>query len=382
MTKSRASAPADPSGTDSSPTRILPRLSSAGNQRVLVDWLQQQDQYEALSDDYADLSDSDFDVVIVDDQSLCEYATEIRARKEATNVFLPVLLVQSDTAADTLGLDRRTETGTTGPVGQVVDEILTTPIAIAELRSRLTTLTRIRDQSLALEHKTDQLLLLNRVTHHDIQNEMNVLMGFTASLKEQMDDASAETCQRVLDSGQNVVDLMRVVREFGEILETSGEPDLAATDLTDVLTDQITEHRSTFDGAEFVVTGGVPQVDVRANELLASVFRNPLKNAVQHNDADTPRVEITVEDDDETVTVTIADNGPGIPPDQRDAVLGRADQGLDHPAAGLGLYLVDTLVDQYGGTLQITDGTLTGTAIEVELPREPATGVSGADRDC
>lgn len=379
ITESSESAHADASETEASTTRIMPILSSTGNQRVLVNWLQQQDQYEALSHDHAGVPDSDFELVIIDDQSLREHGTALRERKEDTEAFLPVLLVRSDTAANTLDLHDRTETETEGAVGQVVDEILTTPIAIAELRRRLTTLTQIRDQSLALERKSDQLLLMNRVMHHDVQNEMNVLMGLTATLETHTDDAGAEICQRVLDSGQNVVDLMRVVREFGEILETAGEPDLQAISLADVLTEQLTNHRSTFNEAEFVVTSEFPRVDVRANELLGSVFRNLLKNAVQHNDADTPRVEITIQDGDETVTITIADNGPGIPPDRRDAVLGRTEQGLDHPAAGLGLYLVDTLVDQYGGTLQITDGTLSGVAIEIEIPKEATPEVGEVD---
>jgi signal transduction histidine kinase len=380
VTEGSGSVAAGSSGTESSPTRIVPVLSSTGNQRVLVDWLQQQSQYEALSDGHPGLPDSDFDMVIIDDRSLREFDAEIRERKANTEAFLPVLLVRPDAAVDTLGFREQaqtaSETETDGTVWQVVDEILTAPIAIAELRRRLTTLTRIRAQSLALERKTDQLLLLNRVTHHDIQNEMNLLMGLTASLEAHTDDAGAEICQRVLDSSQNVVDLMRVVREFGEILETDGKPDPQAINLADVLTDQLTKHRSTFDGAEFVVTGEIPRVQVCANDLLASVFRNLLKNAVQHNDADTPRVEITVQDDDRTVTVTIADNGPGIAPDQRDAVLCRTERGLDHPAAGIGLYLVETLVDQYGGTLRLTDSELTGVAVEVELLKESATGAS------
>jgi K+-sensing histidine kinase KdpD len=69
-------------------------------------------------------------------------------------------------------------------------------------------------------------------------------------------------------------------------------------------------------------------------------------------------------------------DGAGIPSDQRDAVLGRTDQGLEQPAAGLGLSLVNTLFNQYGGTLQINDVDLGGVAIEVELSEEPPTGVS------
>jgi hypothetical protein len=94
----------------------------------------------------------------------------------------------------------------------------------------------------------------------------------------------------------------------------------------DVLTERLTGHRSTFDEREFVVTGELPRVDVRANELLGSVFGKLVEHAVQHTDAGTPRVEIPVRDDERTVTITAVDNGPDIPPDQRDAVLGRVEQ--------------------------------------------------------
>jgi len=371
--------PADRLGTESSPVRILPILSHTGNQRVLANWVQTQEQYEIVSEDHAEFSAADFDIAILDDHSLREYDTEIRERKANSEAVLPVLLVSSDTAANTLDTPDRTETEPS--LRKIVDEILATPIDIAELRSRLDSLARIRAQSIALERKTDQLLLLNRITRHDIRNEMTVVIGWTEQLEDHTDDAGDQIRQRVLDSGQHVVGLTKAVREFIETLQTAGDPDLRAVDLADVVTDELAKRRETFEAAEFVADGEIPRVDVRANDLLASVFRNVLNNAVQHNDSETPHVEIAVVDRAETVVITIADDGPGIPPDQRDAVLGRTDRGLDHPAAGLGLYLVDTLVTQYGGTLRIGDAELGGVAIEIELLKEPTTGTTKTDHD-
>ncbi|WP_166035674.1 sensor histidine kinase [Halorussus pelagicus] len=371
--------PADRLGTESSPVRILPILSHTGNQRVLANWVQTQEQYEIVSGDHAELSAAEFDIAILDEHSLREYDTEIRGRKADAETVLPVLLVSSDTPANTLDTPDRTEIEPS--LRQIVDEILATPIDIAELRSRLDSLARIRAQSIALERKTNQLLLLNRITRHDIRNEMNVVIGWTEQLADHTDDAGDQIRQRVLDSGQHVVGLTKAVREFIETLKTAGEPDLQAVDLTDVVTDELTKRRETFEAADFVIDGEIPPVDVRANDLLASVFRNVLNNAVQHNNSETPRVEIGVVDGPERVAITIADDGPGIPPDQRDAVLGRTDRGLDHPAAGLGLYLVDTLVTKYGGTLRIGDAELGGVAVEIELLKEPTTGTTKTDHD-
>jgi len=199
---------------------------------------------------------------------------------------------------------------------------------------------------------------------------MNVISGWTDQLADHTDDAGEEIRQRILDSSQHVVDLTKAVREFVDTLQSAGDPDLQAVNLSRVVSEELTKRRSTFNDADFSVQGDIPDVHVRADDLLASVFRNLLNNAVQHNRSDTPRVDITVDEHDETVVTTVADNGPGIPQAHRDAVLGRTEQGLDHPAAGLGLYLVDTLVTQYGGTVQITDAELGGARIGIELQKK------------
>jgi signal transduction histidine kinase len=375
-TDSPASVTADGPGPATGPARVVPILSHVGNQRVLVDWLQRQDDYEIVAADAAALSAAD--IVILDEQSLREFHTEIREREADDDALVPVLLVGSDTGVDRL--DSREETETELAVSQLVDEVLKTPIDTVQLRNRLATLRRIRSQSIALQNKTDQLLLLNRITRHDIRNDMNVIIGWTERLGDHTDDQGDQIRQRILHSSQHVVDLTKAVREFVETLQAAGDPDLDAVALDHVVSDELAKRRPTFDDVEFVVDGEIPRVTVDANELLSSVFRNVLNNAVQHNDSDVPRVEIAVEERAATVAIEIADNGPGIPPDQRDGVLGRTDQGLDHPAAGLGLYLVDTLVTQYGGTLRIGEADLGGASIEIELPKAPLTGETTDDK--
>lgn len=361
---------ADLPGTASSPARVVPALSHGGNHRVLVDWIRQQERYEIVPDDHTGLPDAEFDIVMIDEHSLREHETQVRERKADAEAILPVLLVSADSS------DSRSDTG-----AELVDEILTTPIETAELRSRLDTLTRIRAQSITLQRKTDQLLLLNRITRHDIQNEMNLVILWAEQLADHTDEAGDQIRERIVDSGRHVVDLTEVVRESIQALQTADEPELRAVSLDDVLTDELTKQRSNFDAAEFLVVGEMPRVDVCANDLLTSVFRNVLHNAVQHNDAPAPRVEVTVVERDGMITVTVADNGPGIPPDRRDAVLGRTDEGLDHPAAGLGFYLVDTLVGQYGGTLGIGESDAGGATVDIALPKtapEPEEAADGA----
>lgn len=111
----------------------------------------------------------------------------------------------------------------------------------------------------------------------------------------------------------------------------------------------------------------IPAVNVVGNDLLGAVFRNLLNNAVQHNDCDNPVVALDFEVTDD-VSVRIGDNGPGIPDDRKEAIFGKGEQALESYGTGLGLSLVQTLVNQFDGDVSVADSDPAGTVFTVTLP--------------
>ncbi|MEX0688767.1 MAG: HAMP domain-containing sensor histidine kinase [Pirellulales bacterium] len=117
-----------------------------------------------------------------------------------------------------------------------------------------------------------------------------------------------------------------------------------------------------------------PELKVRGREAdIEIVFRNLLDNAVKYSLPE-PRVEVTAAVERSTVTVRVADNGPGIPLTQRHAVFRRfvrlgSELERSTPGTGLGLFLVRSLVKQLRGKVT-AKGRLTGqgSVFEVELP--------------
>jgi signal transduction histidine kinase len=67
--------------------------------------------------------------------------------------------------------------------------------------------------------------------------------------------------------------------------------------------------------------------------------------------------------------MTVSDDGPGLPPDQR-AKLGKRGLRLDEtkPGSGLGLSIVTDLAQQYRGVLKLGEGELGGLEARLELP--------------
>jgi signal transduction histidine kinase len=104
---------------------------------------------------------------------------------------------------------------------------------------------------------------------------------------------------------------------------------------------------------------------------LASVVRNLLDNAARHT-ASSVTVAATARDN--TVIITVDDDGPGIPPADRERVFqrftrleparSRSDGGV-----GLGLAVVDRVVRHHSGSVEVTDSPAGGARLQVVFPR-------------
>ncbi len=107
---------------------------------------------------------------------------------------------------------------------------------------------------------------------------------------------------------------------------------------------------------------------------LEILFRNLIDNAVKYGGSP-PKVEVGVQDaGDDRVIVTIADNGAGIPANQRRKIFGRFirlgnELERKSPGTGLGLYLVRNVVNSLGGSIRIRSRENDpGTEFQVTLP--------------
>jgi len=210
---------------------------------------------------------------------------------------------------------------------------------------------------------------LNRVLRHDIRNDMGIILGWGELLESHVDDEGEDTLERIMSAASHVVELTEIAREYAETIASDTEMEVEPVSLRDTLVHEIELRREFFPEADFNVVGDVPDVEVLANKMLSSVFRNLLNNAVQHNDKDEPVVEIRAEVTEESATVHIADNGPGVPSGIRDSLFEDGQKGINSSGTGMGLYLTKTLLDQYDGAIQVTENDPTGAEFHVELVR-------------
>jgi signal transduction histidine kinase len=225
-------------------------------------------------------------------------------------------------------------------------------------------------QERELRQRNRELAVLNQIVRHDIRNDVSVITGWGTTLEDYVEPGGEEYLSRVIDAADHITQLTETVGDFLKILDGEQDAELRPSDPVRVLRAEIEKARATHSEAEFTIEGEVPDgVTVEANQLLSSVFRNLLNNAVTHNTEDTPQVAISLEVAGDTVQVAVADNGLGIPDDRKETVFGRGQMGLESPGSGIGLHLVDTLVDIYGGEVWVEDNEPTGSVFRIELPR-------------
>ena len=220
----------------------------------------------------------------------------------------------------------------------------------------------------AIEDEQAKLDFLNQLLRHNILNGMQIILGRVDFLVESVPESERRHLRTIRDRSNEIVRLINGVRAMNMSSFDDTSESLQPTDLSDVLATEVDLARRDFDQAEFSLD--LPDdVVVMADDFLQELFANLLANAVQHNDSDTPRVTVSATDTAEAVVVRIADNGPGIPDDEKEAMLTWNRKGSESTGTGLGLAIADTLARSYDGSLWLEDNDPRGTVLNVELPR-------------
>ena len=125
-------------------------------------------------------------------------------------------------------------------------------------------------------------------------------------------------------------------------------------------------------GSSGTELGTVAEGAIEADpEQLTQVVRNLLANAHRHAGPE-GRVELSASGEGGRLTVFVDDDGPGIPPAERERVFDRfqrseASRARNSGGSGLGLAIARSIVERHGGRIWIEDSPLGGARVAFEL---------------
>ncbi len=212
-----------------------------------------------------------------------------------------------------------------------------------------------------------QLKILDRVLRHNVRNEMSVITGNAQIIEQTGGEDVTSYAANIRSTADRLLDTVTKERDIVDVLRK----DLSRTtvDLDEVIGRRVDRLRA--DHPDVAVTVETPdEVRVKALESIDRAIEELFENAIEHNDARTPRVRVRVEDVDGHYRLEISDNGPGIPEEEVGVLTAAQIQPLYH-GSGLGLWLVNWIVEESGGSLSFGDGNLGGSSVTMRLPKGP-----------
>ena len=159
--------------------------------------------------------------------------------------------------------------------------------------------------------------------------------------------------------------------EFASASGLSGPS--TAVDLEAMVT-RIAEESTEGTRMRFAIRGAWP-VLTTAVAPLDIILRNLVRNAVQHHDTGSGAINIAANVVDDRLEISVADDGPGIPPDQHEVIFTPTVRCSEHGAAttGLGLAFVRRAASSVGGNVIVHSDPeqACGTTFTVQWPMRP-----------
>jgi PAS domain S-box-containing protein len=252
-------------------------------------------------------------------------------------------------------------------------------------------ITERKERERELQRHNERLEKLVSTVSHDLRNPLTVAKGRLQLARTECDsddlDSASASIDRTLELVDELLTLARQAKDLGDVEAVDLQ---AAVDRCwgNVATADATLH------VELDRTERIRADPSRLGQLLENLIRNAVEHgstrsrsrasedSVEHGSTDSrPAADDSVEhgatDDDERgdndVTVTVgdldggfyvADDGPGIPADEREQVC-TAGYSTDDDGAGFGLSIVRDVVSAHGWTLSITDSASGGARFEI-----------------
>ena len=239
-------------------------------------------------------------------------------------------------------------------------------------------LSKIEDAFAARKLSEDKLRRFVADASHELRTPLTAIRGF-AELHRQgaMEGAekSAEVIRRIEDEskrmGSLVEDLLSLAR-----LDQAKPIVQSPVDVNQIVNDVIAASSAIFPHQIITALSPTSEVFILGNsEKIHQAVSNLVINACTYSD-DGSKIEITTQELENQILISVKDNGPGLSADQRERVFERfyrADTSRvrhGQQGSGLGLSIVDAIMQAHGGSVSVKSELGKGSEFILAFPIE------------
>lgn len=214
---------------------------------------------------------------------------------------------------------------------------------------------------------------------HELRTPLSIMRS-EAEITLRDGDAQIEDLRAGLDRvvrlselmGEMIDDMLHLARAEEPMLQTSIEPVDAVAAVRQSIDDF---HRVIeADGGSIVLSHAPATLIVEGDEMrLKQVMRIVVDNAVCYS-TEAPKVDVSIEVEEEHALITITDHGDGIPSEDIPFLFQRFRRGSKQTGSGqgLGLSIARSITEAMGGTISLRSKINVGTIVTIRLPLMPA----------
>lgn len=198
-----------------------------------------------------------------------------------------------------------------------------------------------------LEDAYNDASLYLEIMLHDIKNANAAILGYSRHLREIYHPEGLQYADKVLWHTHHITDILNNVTTIRRITEVPGE--MTPIHLDALIGAEISQYPDA--DISFRKTGCY----VWADSLLSDVFANLIRNSIKYGGPGV-RIWISGEESDHEITISIEDDGPGIPDEKKSRIFSYFQENLNESGGrGLGLHITRLLVRRYGGKIRPED---------------------------
>jgi PAS domain S-box-containing protein len=212
---------------------------------------------------------------------------------------------------------------------------------------------------------------------HDFRTPITAMKGFTELVRDAPEEMREDFLHRIDANADRLMQMMKDLVSYATAhsVSTTNRPELF--DLAELARQTVPTMGSSYELARVVLPDRVALVHADKASL-ERVLINLVGNALKYSAAGPVVVDVGHADD--RVRLTVSDQGRGIAPGDVGQIFEEFERGslaTDDGGTGLGLASVKSLVEEQGGTVELTSVVGEGTTVTVDLPAPAGGSVGG-----
>ncbi|MGM1030355.1 MAG: sensor histidine kinase [Actinomycetota bacterium] len=247
--------------------------------------------------------------------------------------------------------------------------------ALALLARQVIDVLELRRITRELGRSNEQLAHFAGQVSHDLRNPLTALVGFLELAADSPELADAPIAAKALERADAAAGRMgALVADLLDFARVGGQPRRGVVDLGGLVRDVIDDLDAPIRSSGAVITvGDLPTISGDTTQLRA-LLQNLLANAVKFSAADgsAPTIEVRAHALTGGWRLTVDDDGPGVPVEQRERVFGLLERGeaAEVDGLGIGLSTCRRIVEAHGGRIGMDASALGGASAWVVLPQQ------------